>query len=238
VHPSPKKGSSAFFAVLLRVRTRQLPLSISQEVADQQQAAIELAELIAKSPLPALSFAPVAHALCCLLSSGNRTVVFYSARAAKILVLDDALRAQSLAVGLPIVLAISLRAWEEEVSCLREILGATQTLAFDKATVKAVVGLPTRGGGSGSGGGMAIPSAEERVEEEEAGPGAGGQKEMDALGSVLALLEARDAEVKALATATVANMCAYSDTLLLTHRPFLDGMREQGLPSLLRTVQR
>lgn len=109
-----------------------LKLAHSQELADQQQAAIELAALITKAPLPALSFAPVAHALCKLLPSASRTTAFYAARAAKLLVLDDALRGQTLAVGLPLVLARSLRAWEEEVPCLRELLGAMQTLAYDK----------------------------------------------------------------------------------------------------------
>lgn len=87
--------------------------------------------------------------------------------------------------------------------------------------------------------GKAIPSAEEREQEQDeaAAAAAVAAAEGDALGSILALLEARDAEVKALATATVANLAAHSDTTLLTHRPFLEGMREQGLPVLLQTVQ-
>ena len=226
-----------------------LKLAHSQELADQQQAAIELTALLDK-PLPALSFAPVAHALCKLLPSANRTTVFYAARAAKLLVLDDALRGQTLAVGLPGVLARSLRAWEEEVPCLRELLGAMQTLAYDKATVKAVVvvcggqeqGARKAAAAAAAGGEAIIPSAEEREQEqdEEAGAGAaaGALAETDALGTILALLEARDGEVKTLATATVANLAAYSDTILLTHRPFLDGMRDHGLPVLLQTVQR
>lgn len=229
-----------------------LKLAHSQELADQQQAAIELATLLDK-PLPALSFAPVAHALCKLLPSANRTTVFYAARAAKLLVLDDALRGQTLSVGLPGVLARILSAWKEEVPCLRELLGAMQTLAYDKATVKAVVACSGqeaqarkvaaaqagRGGGGDAGSSKAIPSAEERQQEqEEAGAGATALAETDALGTILALLEARDGEVKALATATVANLATYSDTIFLAHRPFLDGMRDQGLPVLLQTVQR
>ncbi len=209
-----------------------LKLAHSQEVADQQQAAMELAALVERSPLPALSFAPVAHALCRLLPNQSRATVLFAARAAKLLVLDDALRAQTLAVGLPRVLALTVRAWEEEVVCLRELLGAMQTLACDKATVKALLGLGGRS--TGGGGKAAIPSAEEGAEEEEAEAAMG---EAGALASILALLEARDGEVKALATATVANLCAYSDTLLLAHRGFLNGMRDQGLPALLQTVQ-
>lgn len=221
-----------------------LKLAHSQELADQQQAAIELAALLDK-PLPALSFAPVAHALCKLLPTANRTTIFYAARAAKLLVLDDALRGQTLAVGLPGVLSRSLRAWEEEVPCLRELLGAMQTLAYDKATVKAVVICgQEQGARRAAASGKAIfPSAEEREQEQDeeaGGAGAAGAlaAEADALGTILALLEARDGEVKALATATVANLAAYSDTILLTHRPFLDGMRDHGLPVLLQTVQR
>lgn len=210
-----------------------LQLAHSPETADQQQAAIELAQLIERAPLPALSFAPVAHALCRLLPSTNRTTVFFAGRAAKLLMLDDALRSRALPVGLPRVLSHSLRVWEDEVPCLREVLAAIQTLAYDKATVKSLLAVSEEGGRKQAEGAI-IPSAEERIDDEEAAAGG----EAAALGTVLALLEARDGEVKALATATVANLCAYSDTILLAHRPFLDGMRTQGLPVLLRTVQR
>lgn len=222
-----------------------LQLSHSQEIADQQQAAIELATLLEKAPLPAFSFGPVAHALCRLLPSRNRTTVYYAGRAAKLLVLDDALRSQALPVGLPGVLARCLRAWEEEVPCLQELLAALQTFTYDKATVSSIVALPEGGGRKPEPlshllAGAIIPSAEEGAADDEVTAEGSGEGEAGAaaLVTILLLLEARDGELKALATATVANLCAYSDTLLLAHRPFLDGMRTQGLPALLRTVQR
>lgn len=73
------------------------------------------------------------------LPSQNRTVAFYTSRAVKILLSDDALRGQALAVGIPKVLASALTAWQEEVPCLREILAGIQTLTWDKNAVKAVL---------------------------------------------------------------------------------------------------
>ena len=46
------------------------------------------------SVFPAVSFGPISHALCKLVPSTNRTVASYSARAMKLLLLDDALRPQ------------------------------------------------------------------------------------------------------------------------------------------------
>jgi hypothetical protein len=68
----------------------------------------------------------------------NPTVVFYAARAVKVLLLDDALRGQAVMVGIPRVLVQAVDVWEEEVPCLREILAALQTLTWDKHAVKRV----------------------------------------------------------------------------------------------------
>jgi hypothetical protein len=64
---------------------------------------------------PAVSFGPISHALCRLVPSRNRTVASYSAKALKLLILDDALRSQALVAGVPNVICLSLRQWEDEV---------------------------------------------------------------------------------------------------------------------------
>ena len=43
---------------------------------DQQKAAVELARLVDGTVFPAVSFGPLAHALCKLIPSSNRTVSF------------------------------------------------------------------------------------------------------------------------------------------------------------------
>jgi hypothetical protein len=73
----------------------QLQLSYSTNPEDQQRAAIDMAHLVeGASVFPAVSFGPISHALCKLVPSTNRTVASYSARAMKLLLLDDALRPQ------------------------------------------------------------------------------------------------------------------------------------------------
>lgn len=73
----------------------QLQLSYSSDPDDQQRAAIDMAHLVeGASVFPAVSFGPISHALCKLVPSTNRTVASYSARAMKLLLLDDALRPQ------------------------------------------------------------------------------------------------------------------------------------------------
>ena len=73
----------------------QLQLSYSTNPEDQQRAAIDMAHLVeGSSVFPAVSFGPISHALCKLVPSTNRTVASYSARAMKLLLLDDALRPQ------------------------------------------------------------------------------------------------------------------------------------------------
>eukprot|EP01039_Chlorochromonas_danica_P011686 gene11686-13114_t len=129
----PTTGSS--FSALQHL----LKLSYSENPEDQQKAAVELAKLVDGAVFPAVSFGPLAHALCRLIPSSNRTVSSYAARALKILILDDALRPQALIAGVPAVVCSAIKQWEEEVLCLRELLGALQTLTWDKQCVKGVL---------------------------------------------------------------------------------------------------
>ena len=64
---------------------------------------------------PAVSFGPLAHAFCRLVPSQNRTVASYSARALKMLILDDALRPQAVVAGVPAIVCGALKQWEDEV---------------------------------------------------------------------------------------------------------------------------
>lgn len=212
-----------------------LKLAHSLDVADQQKAAIELSNMVEGSVFPAVSFAPMAHALTRLLPSDNRTVAYYSARAVKTLLLDDALRGQALLVGLPSVLLTALTAWQEEAPCLREILASIQTLTWDKYAIKSIIKSTSPSNNK------AIPSAESAT----AGPGeahssTNKEKEKDredAFAAIVALLETRDQEVLLMTMAIVANICSYSDTFLLTHEGFLDAMTSTALPSILKIAQ-
>ncbi|CAM9536723.1 unnamed protein product, partial [Phaeothamnion confervicola] len=114
-----------------------LKLAHSPNTDDQIKAAVELSKMVERTVFPAVSFGPLAHVLCRLVPNPNRTVAAYSARAVKILLLDDALRA--VVAGIPEVVVDAIRSWEEEVPCLRELLGALQTLCWDKNTVRSVV---------------------------------------------------------------------------------------------------
>lgn len=116
-----------------------LKLSYSENAEDQQKAAIDLARIVDGTVFPAVSFGPLAHALCRLIPSSNRTVSSYSARALKILILDDALRPQALSAGVPAVVCGAIKQWEDEILCLRELLGSLQTLSWDKQCVKGVL---------------------------------------------------------------------------------------------------
>lgn len=116
-----------------------LQLSYSENSEEQQKAAIELARLIEGTVFPAVSFGPLAHALSRLVPSKHRTVASYSAKAIKLLLLDDALRPQAAQTGVSSVVCSSIAQWEDEVLCLRELLGALQTLSWDKACIKSVV---------------------------------------------------------------------------------------------------
>ena len=61
-----------------------LQLSYSDNPAQQQTAAIELSKLVEGTVFPAVSFGPLAHALCRLVPNDNRTVSSYAARALKV----------------------------------------------------------------------------------------------------------------------------------------------------------
>lgn len=66
-------------------------------------------------------------------------VASYSAKALKSLLLDDALRPQAIVAGVPAIVCLSLKQWEDEVLCLRELLGVLQTLCWDKQCIKGVL---------------------------------------------------------------------------------------------------
>ena len=116
-----------------------LQLSYSESPEDQQRAAVDLARLVEGAVFPAVSFGPLAHALCRLVPSSNRTVASYSARALKLLLLDDALRPQAGSAGVPAIVCSAIKQWDEEPLCLRELLGALQTLCWDKQCVRGVL---------------------------------------------------------------------------------------------------
>lgn len=116
-----------------------LKLSYSEAVDDQQKAAVELARLVEGTVFPAVSFGPISHALCRLVPNKNRTVASYAARALKLLLLDDALRPQAITAHVPAVVCAAVSQWEDEVLCLRELLGALQTLTWDKVCIKSVL---------------------------------------------------------------------------------------------------
>lgn len=127
--------SSGIFSQLQHL----LQLSYSDKIEDQQKTAMELSKLVETTVFPVVSFGPLSHALCRLLPSSNRTVSSYSARALKLLLLDDALRSQANVAGVPIALANALKQWEDEILCIREILGGIQTLCWDKQCVKGII---------------------------------------------------------------------------------------------------
>lgn len=117
-----------------------LKMSYSENPEDLQQAAIDMAHLVEGATVfPAVSFGPISHALCRLVPSSNRTVASYSARAMKLLLLDDALRPQAVSAGVPAVVCTAVEQWQDEVLCLRELLGVLQTLTWDKHSVKSVL---------------------------------------------------------------------------------------------------
>lgn len=116
-----------------------LQLANSSSLEDQQKAAIDLAKLVDGTLFPSGSFGPLAHVLCKLVPSTDRTVAMYSAKAMKVLILDDLLRPQVMITGVPAVVCGSIKQWEDEILCLRELLGVLQTLTWDKQCVKGVL---------------------------------------------------------------------------------------------------
>ncbi|CAM9542497.1 unnamed protein product, partial [Heterosigma akashiwo] len=77
-----------------------LKLAHSDDINDQEKAAVELSKFVSGTVFPAVSFGPLAHALCRLIPSESNTIATYSARALKLLLLDDSLRNQALGAGL------------------------------------------------------------------------------------------------------------------------------------------
>lgn len=125
-------GSSiATLQVLLR-------LAHSADSADQERSARQLSDLVAKSAFPAVSYGPLVHVLAKLVEADNLGTVLYSARALKNLLLDDALRPAALSGGISSVLLEAMGQWKHEPVCLREILGAVQTLLADSRGVSSV----------------------------------------------------------------------------------------------------
>src|SRR3546814_19309043 len=102
-----------------------LTLAHSPDNKDQQQAAMELAQLIEGNSFPAVSLGPLVHALSRLLPSSNRSVAMYAARAVKGLLLDDTLRPKEVASGIVRVVCEVMQLWEDEAICIRA-LGAEE----------------------------------------------------------------------------------------------------------------
>jgi hypothetical protein len=118
---------------------KNLQLAYSTNVDDQMVAAENLAKLVETTTFPAVSFGPLAHALCRLLPSPSIDVASYAGKATKLMILEGALRPQVNSVGAPTVICSAVKQWEDEPRCLRELLGALQTLCYDKSCVRGVV---------------------------------------------------------------------------------------------------
>jgi len=128
-------GNNKTFSALQHLLT----LAYSAEDEDQEVAARDLAKLVEGVTFPSVSFGPLAHALCRLVSSSNLDVTTHAARAIKLLILDDALRPQANVAGVVVVICDAVKQWEDEAKCLTELLGALQTLSWDKSSVRSVL---------------------------------------------------------------------------------------------------
>ncbi|CAB1115824.1 unnamed protein product [Ectocarpus sp. CCAP 1310/34] len=126
-------------SIALPALQKLLQLAYSEDTDHQLQAVMGISKMIERQPADASSFGPLCHTLSRLAASEHRAVVAYAARGIKLLVLNDALRPQATVAGIPSVLAAALREWEDDAPCLREVLGALQTLCCDAATVLPVV---------------------------------------------------------------------------------------------------
>ncbi|CAM9707104.1 unnamed protein product [Ectocarpus sp. 13 AM-2016] len=124
---------------LLPALQNLLQLAHAGDTDDQVQAAMGISTVVKRVRIEPYSFGPLCHTLSRLLASEHQAVVAYSARSIKILVVDDALRQQAAAARIPSVLATALKVREGDTACLREILGALQTLCYDKETVLSVI---------------------------------------------------------------------------------------------------
>eukprot|EP00752_Nemacystus_decipiens_P010599 g9439.t1 len=118
---------------------RLLQLAHSVDNDEQIEAVIGISELVKRGQVDSSSFGPLCHTLSRLIASEDRLVTAYAARSIKLLVLDDALRPQAPSAGVPSALAAAFIALESDLECMREILGALQTLCYDKATVLPVI---------------------------------------------------------------------------------------------------
>ncbi|KAG5179912.1 hypothetical protein JKP88DRAFT_325324 [Tribonema minus] len=185
---------------------RLLNLALSESPIDQHKAAVELSTLAESRPFAPASFAPLSHALCRLIPGGGRATAAYAARAVKLFALDDAFRELAASSGLPAVLVAALRQWSEEPPCLREVLGALQTLCWEQASARAVV----------DGGGVEPLLELLRAPGGARAGGAGGG--------------GGDAEMRTLAAAAAANLLAFADTVFLTDEAcinaFFDAMED------------
>jgi len=177
-----------------------LQLSYSESPEDQQRAAVDLARFAEGTVFPAVSFGPLTHALCRLVPSSNRTVASYSARALKLLLLDDALRPQASSAGVPGIVCSAIKQWDEEPLCLRELLGALQTLCWDKHCVRGVL------------------------------------QQTDIITNLVHYVPSPDQEVSVLALATLANILAFCDTLLLGDALVIEALGK-GMPVLLEAMR-
>lgn len=116
-----------------------IKLTHSTNPQDKHKAAASISRLCEAQSFPASSFGPLSHALCRLLPSNNRATASYAARAVKLLLLDDTLRPLVATSTLPNVLVAMIQKWSEDVPCLREVLGALQTLCWEAATARVAV---------------------------------------------------------------------------------------------------
>ncbi|CAM9555468.1 unnamed protein product, partial [Ectocarpus fasciculatus] len=124
---------------LLPALQNLLQLAHAGDTDDQVQAVMGISTMVQRVRIEPSSFGPLCHTLSRLVASEHQAVVAYAARSIKILVVDDVLRPQAAAAGIPSVLATALKVREGDTACLREILGALQTLCYDKETVLAVI---------------------------------------------------------------------------------------------------
>lgn len=198
-----------------------LQLSYSQDPEDQQKAAIELSKLVNGAVFPAYSFGPLSNAITVLLPSSNRTVVSYSARALKIMLLDDALRPQTIIAGVPAAVCTAIKQWEDEILCLRELLGALQTLCWDKQCVKGVLQADIIGN---------------LIEYITVGSPVRLDAHTTAVTHCSPSSQASDQEVSVLALATLSNILSYSDTLLLADITTVESLGK-GMPALLDALK-
>lgn len=102
---------------------RPKPDSYPRHPSPPPQAVIGISELVKRRSVDPSSFDPLCQTLSRLIASQDRLVVAYAARSIKLLLLDDSLRPQATAAGVPSALASAFVARESDVECMREVLG-------------------------------------------------------------------------------------------------------------------